>query len=98
MWWTSFRPWAAVEVARYVRDVRAVPLWLLREYLVELGAREVGEELVGDGWQACLTPLGTYRVGSLVVGEARVEIEGEGDAVERTAAALDLRLSTRGGG
>ncbi|MFN8497906.1 MAG: DUF1952 domain-containing protein [Anaerolineae bacterium] len=85
-------------MARYVRDVRAVPLWLLREYLMELGGQGDGEDLVGDGWRASLLWLGTYRIGSLVVGEARVEIEGEATAVERTAAALDLRLSTRGGG
>ncbi len=82
----------------YVRDVRAVPLWLMREYLVGLGAVSDGDNLVGDGWRARLLPLGTYRVGSLAVGEVRVEIEGDSDAVTRTASALDLRLSTRGGG
>ena len=35
-------------MARYVRDVRAVPLWLLREYLMELGGQGDGEDLVGD--------------------------------------------------
>ena len=83
---------------RYVRDVRAVPLWLMREYMVELGARDDGGGLVGDGWQAHLRSLGDYRIGSLVVGEIRVEIEGESSVVADVVAALDLKLSTRGGG
>ncbi len=85
-------------MAKYVRDVRAVPLWLMREYLVELGARENGDSLDGNGWRAHVLQLGTYRIGSLVVGEVRVEIEGDAPSVEQTAAALDLKLSTRGGG
>ena len=52
----------------------------------------------GDGWQAHLHPLGHYRIGSLVVGEVRVEIEGEPPVVADVVAALDLKLSTRGGG
>ncbi|MFN8471456.1 MAG: DUF1952 domain-containing protein [Anaerolineae bacterium] len=85
-------------MARYVRDVRAVPLWLLREYLVELGAREEGQHLVGDGWRACLLQMEDFRIGSLAVGEVRVEIEGDAAVVDRVAAALDPKLSTRGGG
>lgn len=79
--------------------MRAVPLWLLREYLVELGGRAEGEDaVVGAGWRASLTQLDDYQIGSLRVGEVEVAIVGEPPALERLAAALDRKLATRGGG
>ncbi len=84
--------------AGYTRDVRGVPLWLLREYLTELGGQGGGDEVSGPGWAARLTRLADYQIGSLRVGEVRVELEGEARAVARIGAALDQKLNTRGGG
>ena len=79
--------------------MRAVPLWLLREYLVELGGRAESEDsVVGAAWQASLAQLADYQIGSLRVGEVLVAVVGEPSTIEQVAAALDRKLATRGGG
>jgi hypothetical protein len=84
-------------VARRVRDVRAIPLWLLREYLVEAGGRAEGARVVGDRWAATLRELPEYRIGGLAVGEVRLDIEGDDDALDAVEALLAPKL-LRGGG
>jgi hypothetical protein len=80
------------------RDVRGIPLWLLRDYLVDAGGTVRGDHIVvGDGWQARLTQLQDFEVGSLRVGEIRVEWEGEGEAFERMRELLQHKLLRAGG-
>jgi len=80
------------------RDVRGIPLWLLRAYLVEAGGTAEGDNIVvGDGWQVRLTQLADFEVGSLRVGAIRVEWEGEGEAFARMQELLEQKL-LRGGG
>ena len=80
------------------RDVRGIPLWLLRAYLVEAGGTTEGDRIVvGDGWQVRLTQLGDVEVGSLHVGEIRVEWEGEGEAFARMQEILERKLLRAGG-
>lgn len=80
------------------RVIRGVPLWLLREYVVGVGAQVEGDGwLQGDGWRAELTQLDDYVIGSLRVGQVRLVIEGEADSVTRAWAALEPKL-LRGGG
>lgn len=84
--------------AKIERDVHGVPLWLLREYLVDLGAEAVGDEQVqGDGWTAHITPIEPYRIGSLSVGRVRLTIEGDETMLESLLPRLELKLM-RGGG
>ena len=83
--------------ARRVRDVRAIPLWLLRVYLVEAGGRAEGGRVVGERWTATLRELPDYRIGHLSVGEVRMELEGEDDALDAVEALLEPKL-LRGGG
>jgi hypothetical protein len=85
-------------MARRVRDVRAIPLWLLREYVERAGGREGADgALVGDGWTARLTQIEDVHVGSLRIGRVRLEIEGAEEALARLLAHLEPRL-VRGGG
>ncbi|MCK6459540.1 MAG: DUF1952 domain-containing protein [Planctomycetes bacterium] len=84
-------------MARRVRDVRAIPLWLLREYLVEAGGRAERERVVGERWTATLSELPDYRVGGLAVGEVRMQLEGDEEALDALEASLAPRL-LRGGG
>lgn len=80
------------------KDIRGIPLWLLHEYLQELGGQADGENrVVADGWAARLTQLDDFRVGSLVVGQVRLEIESEQRALEALAPLLEKKL-LRGGG
>jgi hypothetical protein len=85
-------------VPAHSRDVRGIPLWLLRAYLVEAGGTAEGDYIVvGDGWQVRLTQLEDFEVGSLRVGEIRVEWEGEGEAFARMQEILEHKLLRAGG-
>ena len=80
------------------RNVRGIPLWLLREYLVEAGGTaEDDRTVVGDDWRVRLTQLEDFEIGSLRVGEIRVEWEGEGEAFERMQETLEQKLLRAGG-
>ncbi|MCB8978454.1 MAG: DUF1952 domain-containing protein [Ardenticatenaceae bacterium] len=64
------------------RQVRGIPLWLLREYLEELGGTAVSETRVeGEGWTITLAKMEPFALGSLRVGQVMMEIEGEDDAI-----------------
>jgi len=64
-------------------QAHAIPLWLLREYLEELGGEAVAEDrVVGDGWLASLEKMAPREVGSLRVGIVQVIIEGSSAALE----------------
>jgi hypothetical protein len=59
-------------------QLHAIPLWLLREYLEELGGETAGDgQILGQGWQANLEKMPPRQVGSLRVGIVKVTIEGE---------------------
>jgi hypothetical protein len=74
------------------REIRGVPLWLIREYLEELGGTARDEVTIGGpGWSATLEQIEDFRIGSLVVGQVRVLLEGD----EKTLAALEPRLDDK---
>jgi hypothetical protein len=78
--------------------VTAVPLWLLRDYLVDAGGVAEGERRVrGDGWVAELSDTPDHVVGSLRVGRVRLVLAGDDDAVATVWAALEPRLIRAGG-
>ncbi|HKZ70655.1 MAG TPA: DUF1952 domain-containing protein [Anaerolineales bacterium] len=78
--------------------VRGVPLWLIREYVEEIGGcARTDEWLNGEGWSVRLTEGEDYEVGALRVGQVRLEIDGDVDAVARVWASLQPKL-LRGGG
>ena len=94
--------------AMHERVLRGIPRWLLVGYLEDLGgslvetdAGEVvgpDEDLVaGDGWQARLTQLEDFKVGSLSSGQVRLRVTGDPDEVRGMLARLAPRLF-RGGG
>lgn len=79
-------------------DYYGVPVWLMKEYLADLGAVETEENvLVGDGWRAVVRQAHPNHIGSLVIGGATVEFSGD----EAALAALFEKLhwkTLRGGG
>jgi hypothetical protein len=82
----------------YTRDIRGVPLWLLREYLQELGGEvAAGGLITGDGWTASLTQLGDFWVGSLTVGQVRLDMQSTEEAWHSIQAALEKKLLRAGG-
>jgi len=78
--------------------VTGVPLWLLRDYLVDAAGTADGERRVtGDGWTATLADAPDHVVGSLRVGRVRLVLAGDDAAVARAWAALEPRLLRAGG-
>ena len=85
-------------VYAYTRELRSLPIWLLREYLIELGG-QVGPDgnAVGPGWQARLTPMEDFVLGSLRVGQLRLEWEGNESAHQVFWPKLEQKLMRAGG-
>jgi len=77
--------------------IHAIPLWLLRAYLEELGGRALSEtEVAGEGWRAGLLKLPDRRIGSLRVGLVQVTIVGEAAALARLKPGLDRKTMRAG--
>lgn len=75
-----------------------MPIWLLRDYLVELGGCSTSNELVtGDGWQAHLQQIEDYTIGSLRVGQVRLVWEGNDRALQEFWPNLEQKLARAGG-
>jgi hypothetical protein len=84
--------------AVYQRVLRSLPLWLLREYLVELGGQAESDVCVrGPAWQAGLEQIEDFAVGSLVVGQVRLTVTAEAGAAEALFPLLDQKLLRAGG-
>lgn len=78
--------------------VTGVPLWLLQEYVQELGGRpELGGWLYGDGWRVRLTPIEDYQIGSLRVGQVHLELEGHIGRIQQIHTLLQKKLLRAGG-
>lgn len=83
---------------RFTRDLRSLPIWLLGEYLVELGGEQNPDWIFrGAGWQAQLTQLEDFSVGSLRVGQVRIDWQGDDLALERIWPLLEKKLMRAGG-
>ena len=68
---------------KIVREMRGIPYFLLREYLEELGGTALNEEQVqGPGWSVKLVRMEPFRLGSLSVGQTRLEMEIEDHLVD----------------
>lgn len=80
------------------RQVRGIPLWLLREYLQELGGKPLpGGGVEGEGWSACLVQVEDFTIGSIRVGQVRLELEATSEAWDRIRSGLENKLMRAGG-
>ena len=80
-----------------VREMRGIPLWLLREYLQEMGGTAVDDHFVqANGWNVRLTRLEPFRLGSLEVGQTRLDIEIDNGGVDEFMAAFDKKTMRAG--
>ena len=78
--------------------VSGIPLWLMREYMVELGGQQVADDAVnGDGWQAHLTKVEDFQLGSLRVGRVHLRVHGDAQALQTLRPALEKKLVRAGG-
>jgi hypothetical protein len=86
------------EPVRIEEELRALPRWLAREYLVEAGGHVVTDSRVeGEGWQATLTPLPPHQVGNLAVGRLLLVLEGDAETITALWHTLEPRLVRAGG-
>ena len=77
------------------REVRGIPLWLIREYLEELGGVAQDDTTVaGTGWIVRLEQIEDFRIGSLAIGQVRLRLEGE---IAELNLQLDDKLLRAGG-
>jgi hypothetical protein len=80
------------------RHVHGVPVWLMREYLLDMGGQAQGENCVfGDGWEAHFERVEDYKIGSLAIGRVQLKISGDEEALAALEPVLNLKLM-RGGG
>lgn len=86
------------EVQRYEREMRAMPMWLLQEYLVELGGYPIEDgRVMGNGWSARLKRMEDFQLGSLRVGQVRLEVEADPLVMQQLRPALEKKLLRAGG-
>lgn len=65
-----------------IREMRGIPFFLLKEYLEEMGGKEIEENKIqGAGWTVHLERMEPFRLGSLSIGQSKLTIEIE-EAVE----------------
>lgn len=78
--------------------IRGIPLWLLRDYLVDLGgAAQPDGAVVGSGWEGRLTPMDDVRIGSLRVAQVCMELSGTPEALAQLEDGLKYKLLRAGG-
>jgi hypothetical protein len=81
-----------------VRELRGLPLWLLKIYLCDIGGHEKhGDRVEGPGWCAHLAQMEDFQVGAVRVGQVRLRLEIDDDILEEFTAALDKKLLRAGG-
>ena len=81
-----------------IREMRGIPFFLLKEYLVDMGGTEVDENHVsGKGWNVTLSRMEPYRIGSLSVGQTLVEIEIEEALADEFMETFNLKTWRAGG-
>jgi Domain of unknown function (DUF1952) len=76
---------------------RGIPLKLFRDYLVDLGGSLAEDGRVdGPGWQARLERVEDFHIGSLRIGQVRVEFEGQPEALDLLLPQLEKKLLRAG--
>lgn len=78
--------------------VRAIPLWLLQEYLQELGGNLVRPGQVdGPGWSASLSQANDFELGALRIGQVQLIVEADADVLRALQPALEKKMLRAGG-
>ena len=81
-----------------IREMRGIPFFLLKEYLVDMGGEVIDENHVqGPGWNVTLTRMEPFHLGSLSIGQALLEIEIEDDLVDEFMEIFNLKTWRAGG-
>ncbi len=78
--------------------MHGLPLRLLQEYLLELGGQLVSEGRVeGPGWVVQFRKIEDFKLGSIRLGNLRLDLAADPEVMEIFLPALEKKLR-RGGG
>ncbi len=81
-----------------IREMRGIPFFLLVEYLEEMGGRSLNDQQVqGLGWTVTLSRMEPFKIGSLSIGQTRLEIQIEDAAVDEFIKAFGQKTLRAGG-
>jgi len=81
-----------------IREMRGIPFFLLVEYLEEMGGRSLNDQQVqGSGWTVTLSRMEPFKIGSLSIGQTRLEIQIEDDAVDEFIKVFGQKTLRAGG-
>ncbi len=81
-----------------IREMRGIPFFLLKEYLVDMGGKVIDENHVqGEGWTVELRRMEPFRIGSLAVGQTELEIKIEDEHVDEFMEIFNLKTWRAGG-
>ena len=70
-------------MAQLNRVVRAIPKWLLTEYLVEEGGKvQKDGSIASDKWTATIDEMEKYTIGNMSAAQVRLIVEGEEEDLE----------------
>ena len=79
-------------------DYYGIPIWMMKDYLAQLGARERAENVMqGAGWQAVLRKADLKHIGSLTIGGTSVSFSGDEDALRAMFDQLHWKTLRAGG-
>jgi len=81
-----------------VRELRGIPIWLLQEYVADAGGtKNAAGTYEGDGWTVRLEQIEDFKIGSLAVGQVRIDMRGTPEGLARLLDQLEPRLVRAGG-
>lgn len=83
---------------QYVYDLRSMPFWLMQIYLEEVdGFLQENGWYVGLGWKARIEKMEDFKIGSLSVGQVRLEWWGDEEAIRKILPRLEQKMIRAGG-
>ncbi|MEN6463080.1 MAG: hypothetical protein ABFC94_17145 [Syntrophomonas sp.] len=82
----------------YTLEIRSISLKDIQAYLEELGGEmQPSGRIHGLGWQACLSPMEDYLIGSLRFEQVRLEWNGNEEAIKSVWLPLQQKIIRPGG-
>ncbi len=74
------------------------PLWVLRDYLIDLGGTMISEACInGEGWSAPFREGEPFTLVMLRLGTLHVDFEGDAAVLNRLPSTFDLKMLRAGG-
>jgi hypothetical protein len=83
---------------RVERAYRGLPLWLARDYLIELGGEsESNDGVRGENWRVTLCEGEPIAIGALRIGQIQIIFEGDDATLARVVSAFEKKALRAGG-